>query len=77
MMNNFKFLYNEKWKSDLQKVYRQRIIFPTTNIHNQKKGYMHNKLFKTRGTFFPLKAHTKLKSYKPTIFYYSCSEISL
>ena len=55
-MNNFKFIYNEKWKLDLQKVYKQKIMFPTTHIHNQKKIYMHNRIFKTRGAFIPLKS---------------------
>ena len=30
-------------------------MFATEKIHNKKKRYMHNKLFKTRGPFLPLK----------------------
>ena len=61
MINNFKFIYNEKWKSYLQNVYKQNIMFPTRNIYNKKKRYMHNKIVKTMGLFLPLKSTQETK----------------
>ena len=63
-MNNFKYIYNEKWKWDLQKVYKHEIMFPTTNIHNQKKIYIYTIDFlKQGGPSFPLKS-TKTQKLK-------------
>ena len=76
-MNNFKYIYNEKWKWDLQKVYKQETMFPTINIHNQKKRYIYTIDFLKQGVFPSLKKHENSKVKNQLSSIHSCSEISL